>query len=53
MITSRQWHTYEEALKRSEAQWDESTREMIERNPIPPIKIGDKYWGDWEPRIIK
>jgi hypothetical protein len=53
LITSRQWHAYEEALKRSEAQWDESTQEMIERNPIPDIKINGKSWGDWEPRIIK
>ena len=30
---------------------DESTREMIERSPLPPIKIGDKEWGDFTPTI--
>ena len=50
--TSKQWRAYQDALKRSEEQWRESDQEIIDRNPLPPIKIGDKYWGDWEPRII-
>lgn len=51
--TSKQWRTYQDALKRSEPQWEESSKEIIGRNPIPPIKIGDKVWDEWEPKLNK
>jgi len=52
LITSRQWHAYEEALKRSKAQWAEENKRLKNQNQrLPTIKIGDAVWGDYAPHI--
>jgi len=38
----------------SELQWAESDEKLLERmrtNPLPPLYIDGKRWGDWEPTI--
>lgn len=52
----QEWHEFQIALSKSEVLWEQENERLFERmreQPLPPIKIGDKYWGDYTPRIIK
>ena len=50
--TPKEWYEIQLAIIASEARWEESNHELLNRMkqmPLPDITINGRKWKEWEP----